>query len=274
LHIHSVTHDKTAHHTDLASKTSISGLESFTLDYTVKWPLSLIISKKALTQYQILFRHLFYAKHVERQLCNLWMNNKESKRTPLHNRSWYSTAFTLRTRMIHFVQNFEYYMMFEVIEPYWHALEENLRSVRNIDGVLNYHNDFLAQCLKDCMLSNPELLKIVSKLMSVCVLFGNCFQRYNKSASLQGKGTSAINSNAESLSQSQLLATEHFDEMMGGESIETTIKHFDTKFTEQLMELLDKLTDEEQQMMSLVSRIDHNNYYSETQRNKLQVVTE
>ena len=32
--------------------------EAFTLDYKVRWPLTLIISKKAINKYQLLFRHL------------------------------------------------------------------------------------------------------------------------------------------------------------------------------------------------------------------------
>ena len=35
----------------------------------------------------------------------------------------------LRTKMLQFVQNYEYYMMSEVIEPYWHLLENNLKNV-------------------------------------------------------------------------------------------------------------------------------------------------
>ncbi|OCT72067.1 hypothetical protein XELAEV_180350434mg, partial [Xenopus laevis] len=46
----------------------------------------------------------------------------------------------------------------------------------NIDDVLSHHTSFLDNCLKDCMLTNPELLKIFSKLMSVCVMFTNCLQ--------------------------------------------------------------------------------------------------
>lgn len=45
--------------------------------------------------------------------------------------------------------------------------------VSNIDELLEHHNDFLDRCLEECMLTNPELLKIVSKLMLVCVTFTN-----------------------------------------------------------------------------------------------------
>ena len=38
----------------------------------VQWPLSLVISRKALTKYQLIFRVLFHCKHVSRQLCAAW----------------------------------------------------------------------------------------------------------------------------------------------------------------------------------------------------------
>lgn len=41
----------------------------------------------------------------------------------------FASAFTLRQRMLNFVQNIQYYMMFEVMEPTWHVLEKNLKSV-------------------------------------------------------------------------------------------------------------------------------------------------
>lgn len=124
----------------------------------------------------------------------------------------FAAAFALRQRMLNFVQNIQYYMMFEVMEPTWHIMENNLKTVSgspaqfqsfsepiftdgglvflcllrrlsplssqasNIDDVLCHHTSFLDNCLKDCMLTNPELLRIFSKLMAVCVMFTNCMQ--------------------------------------------------------------------------------------------------
>ena len=34
----------------------------------------------------------------------------------------FSASYGLRQRMLHFLQNLEYYMMFEVLEPNWHVL--------------------------------------------------------------------------------------------------------------------------------------------------------
>ena len=58
---------------------NLSGLEAFSFDYTVQWPLSLVINRMVLTRYQMLFRHLFYSKYVERQLSAIWTSCKGSK---------------------------------------------------------------------------------------------------------------------------------------------------------------------------------------------------
>ncbi len=59
----------------------------------------------------------------------------------------------------------------QVLEPNWVLLEKNLRSVHTIDDVLTAHTDFLDRSLRDCLLSDKEVLKIVSRLMAVCERF-------------------------------------------------------------------------------------------------------
>lgn len=46
------------------------------------------LPRKALTRYQMLFRHMFYCKHVERQLCNVWISNKTAKQHALTSARW------------------------------------------------------------------------------------------------------------------------------------------------------------------------------------------
>ncbi len=49
------------------------------LDYQAKWPLSLVVSRRAVTKYQLLFRHLFLAKFVERRLHTAWAEQQSTK---------------------------------------------------------------------------------------------------------------------------------------------------------------------------------------------------
>ncbi|NXB93790.1 GCP2 protein, partial [Vidua chalybeata] len=262
---------------------TLSGLEAFSFDYIVKWPLSLIINRKALTRYQMLFRHMFYCKHVERQLCNVWISNKTAKQFSLHSAKWFAGAFTLRQRMLNFVQNIQYYMMFEVMEPTWHILEKNLKLASNIDDVLSHHTSFLDNCLKDCMLTNPELLKIFSKLMSVCVMFTNCMQRFTQSMKLDSEmerltlehgtmlGPPTEEERAEEAAKKKLtnkLLAEHADSLHLTSGFEATINKFDSNFSTHLLDLLDKLSvystnDCEHSMLNIIYRLDFNGFYTE-----------
>ncbi|CAF3223576.1 unnamed protein product [Rotaria sp. Silwood2] len=124
----------------------LTGLESFSLDYDVKWPISLVINRNCLTRYQMLFRFLFYIKYIERLLCNVWRAHKNGgrrRRRRARDRKHFVTkpngAAYLRHKMLHFVQNLLYYMSFEVIESHWHTFENNLKKVFKIkDFSLGY----------------------------------------------------------------------------------------------------------------------------------------
>ncbi|KAL0647679.1 hypothetical protein Bca4012_045970 [Brassica carinata] len=130
---------------------SITGLETFSLGYKVQWPLSIVISKKALSKYQLIFRFLFHCKHVERQLCGAWqryINSSVAFYIILHSR------FSL-----------------QVLEPNWHVMHDRLQSTRSVDEVIQHHDFFLDKCLRGCLLLLPDVLKKMEKLKSVCLQY-------------------------------------------------------------------------------------------------------
>ncbi|KAE9349101.1 Gamma-tubulin complex component 2 [Phytophthora fragariae] len=153
-------------------------IDAFTLDYNVKWPLSLVISCGALTKYQMIFRHIFFCKHVERQLCDAWLNHQATKELSL--RSALGPSFCLRQRMLHFQQNFVYYMMFEVISPRWHDFQQQFATAETVDDILEFQGEFLDICLKECLLTDPDLLRVLTKLMTVCMTFANSIERFTR----------------------------------------------------------------------------------------------
>jgi gamma-tubulin complex component 2 len=46
-----------------------------------------------------------------------------------------SQSYVLCHRMLHFLQTFEHYMTFEVLEPNWHVMHGQLQSAKSIDEV-------------------------------------------------------------------------------------------------------------------------------------------
>ena len=63
-------------------------------------------------------------------LGSVWIGNKNAKKYSIQMSKMYAAGFALRQQMLNFIQNFEYYMMFEVIEPNWLVFMENMDSVR------------------------------------------------------------------------------------------------------------------------------------------------
>ncbi|KAK4550533.1 hypothetical protein LTR36_000112 [Oleoguttula mirabilis] len=187
----------------------ISGYEALTLDYAVPFPLSLIISRNTLTRYQLLFRYLLSLRHLEAQLTQSWTEHTKAAAWISKNRSkaktdsqrkienWKRRAWCLRARMLCFVQQLLYFCTSEVIEPNWTGFMARLehsaaaddapsdaadggeaqlggaKVKRTVDELMQDHVDFLATCLKECMLTNSKLLRINSKVMSTCSMFAN-----------------------------------------------------------------------------------------------------
>lgn len=156
---------------DLPDTSTLSGVECFTFEYKTSWPISIILSEMTLSKYQIIFRQLFYCKYVENFLCRVWIGNNNAKKFDHGTSEQYRAAFTLRQRMMDTIQNLEYYMMIEVIEPVWLVFMQQITKAKNIDEVLFFHEDFLDHCLKNCMLCFSDILNVMMKICNLCIEF-------------------------------------------------------------------------------------------------------
>ncbi|KAF5381666.1 hypothetical protein D9615_005466 [Tricholomella constricta] len=161
-------------------------IDALALDYTVKFPLSLVISRKTILRYQLLFRFLLHLKHVEQSLSSMWIEQKTTpwrKSMPDHEdfNRWRLRVCLLRARMLSFVQQILAFTTFEVLEPNWRALELKLDKVTTVDQLLRDHVDFLDTCLKECMLTSSKLLKAYSRLIVTCSTFALYAASFTKS---------------------------------------------------------------------------------------------
>ncbi|KAL3027884.1 hypothetical protein AAZX31_03G081500 [Glycine max] len=160
---------------DLEEPVSITGLETFSLSYKVHWPLSIVLSRKALIKYQLLFRFLFHCKHVDRQLCGAWQVHQGVRALNTHGTAISRSSLLCRS-MLKFINSLLHYLTFEVIEPNWHLMYNKLQSAKSIDEVIQHHDFFLDKCLRECLLLLPELLKKVERLKSMCLQYAAATQ--------------------------------------------------------------------------------------------------
>ncbi|KAA6401517.1 MAG: putative Gamma-tubulin complex component 2 [Streblomastix strix] len=150
-----------------------SGIAALVLSHQVPFSISLVLNKIALFKYQLLFRHLFLLKSVERRLVKVATNLMMSRR--LHANevpvSILHHAEVVRRRMQHIVQTILYFTFQEVIEPAWNEFLKSIDNCRNIDGLIERHMSFLDICLKDSLMTNQNIITILTVIEAQSLAF-------------------------------------------------------------------------------------------------------
>ncbi|KAJ5923991.1 hypothetical protein N7466_008178 [Penicillium verhagenii] len=232
----------------------IVGFDALELDYTVPFPLSLVISRKTVLRYQLIFRHLLSLRHLETLLVTSWAD--QNKMTSWRHKSsdrrlemWKRRAWNLRAKMLVFVQQLLYFCTSEVIEPNWVGLMDRVNGAdaegsevtvngtkqvnRTVDELMQDHVDFLDTCLKECMLTQAKLLKIHSKLMTCCTMFASwtaaSLSRALASADPDLSGEMATGAEARPYDPTRIA------------KLEDTLKRYEDHFNRHLRILMDSL---------------------------------
>lgn len=145
------------------------GWDVFNLDYSVKFPLSLVLSRKSITYYQMIFRHLLRLRQLERIFQDTWTEHLKTpswrNRSPYPElQSWKGRVFALRARMYDFIQQMFDFAVSEVLEVRWGELRKKLERCETVDQLLKDHDNFLNTCTNECLLTNEKLLEVRSFL--------------------------------------------------------------------------------------------------------------
>ena len=235
----------------------------------------------------MLFRHVFYTKHIEQRLVGVWLDNQTMKE--FHSiRGLLGPTFLLRQRMLHFIQNFMYYMMLEVIEPKWLNMMELIKKQETIDDVIAIHKNFLERVIEDCLLSNVALFKSLAKVMSTCLTFSELMRRFVETTGIQDSkkhkkqptkrrnrkpGTRADRTKAMHAARDErqaLLAkqTSLIERELKNDTFQRMIRRHEEVFDDNLDEFMRKLrtVGHQSQITNLCIRLDYNGFLSDRTR--------
>ncbi|KDN39944.1 hypothetical protein K437DRAFT_250373 [Tilletiaria anomala UBC 951] len=145
-------------------------------DIAVKFPVSLVISKKNILRWQFLQRVLLHLKILERQLVEMWSEHQESSwrqvtkgHAPLQ--QWKNRIFKLRHSMTFVVQQVLAFITNEIIEPGWDDLENKMANAKTVDQFMRDHFDFLNVARKQAMLTDFKYLTFHTRMTTVVEYF-------------------------------------------------------------------------------------------------------
>ena len=126
-----------------------TGWECFTLEYKISAPCDVVITQWASTQYLKVFNLLWRIKRVEFSLSSTWRRCMTGSRGVLAavedkvGADW-KRARCVIAEMVHFVNQLQYYILFEVIETSWDQLQTAMnRPDSTLDELIEAHTKYL-----------------------------------------------------------------------------------------------------------------------------------
>ncbi|RMD42312.1 hypothetical protein DV735_g2814, partial [Chaetothyriales sp. CBS 134920] len=125
------------------------GWDSFTLEYKITPPCDVVITAWAGTHYLKVFNLLWRIKRVEFSLNTTWRRCMTGSRGVLAavddtlGRDW-KRARCAVAEMVHFVNQLQYYILFEVIEASWKELQEAMNKPNaTLDDLIEAHTKYI-----------------------------------------------------------------------------------------------------------------------------------
>ena len=216
---------------------------AFTLTRETDASLSVVLTDTIAEKYQCIFRHLFFGKCVEMKLKYLWMEFQSIGRNiDVENRLF--ICHRLTHRMMHFISNYLYYLMIDVIESkdWTNCVEQDsVFAIRDrLDGTLSE--------ILDAFLIGSSSFKSINRVLSTCSLFCTHMTRF-----LEMNLSETVEDRVESL----ILLTEQ-------EKYVTMIGKFNDTYESQMNNLMAQLkADSTVGGSGLFGRLDLNGFFTD-----------
>lgn len=138
------------------------GWDSFTLEYKISPPCDVVITQWASMQYLKVFNLLWRIKRVEFSLSTTWRRCMTGSRGVLSSvedtvgRDW-KRARCMIAEMVHFVNQLQYYILFEVIEASWDQLQTAMNKPDStLDDLIEAHKKYINSITRKGLLGSPR----------------------------------------------------------------------------------------------------------------------
>jgi gamma-tubulin complex component 3 len=139
------------------------GWDVFTLEYKIDAPVDVIVTPFGSKQYLKVFNFLWRVKRVEFALGSTWRRCMTGARGVLGTVSdkvgsdWKMVRCGI-AEMIHFVNQLQYYILFEVIESSWNELQEALHKPEStLDDMIEAHAKYLNSITRKGLLGSQSI---------------------------------------------------------------------------------------------------------------------
>ena len=151
-----------------------------------------------------------------------------------------------------------------MIEPNFHILTQKLRAASSFDALLTHHGEFLDASLRECMLRDAVLLKLLAKLLTICVIFADQTRIVMADVAVE-LAASPLPPSGHSRRERLRELSDTVGLIVHECKYHMNVVKLAAKFDEELKRLLDELRKQahrEWNLTHLCSRLDYNSYWS------------
>ncbi|XP_063428791.1 gamma-tubulin complex component 3 homolog isoform X1 [Mytilus trossulus] len=146
-----------------------TGWDVFSLDYHVDGPIRTVFTPECIIMYLRVFNFLWRAKRMEYILAMIWKNqisNARMLRAIPELTGILHQCHVLAAEMVHFIQQVQYYINFEVLECTWDELLTKVKEAEDLDYIIAAHQQFLDTITARCLL-DEQSREILTQLRTI-----------------------------------------------------------------------------------------------------------
>ncbi|GBL95752.1 Gamma-tubulin complex component 4 [Araneus ventricosus] len=146
-----------------------TGWSSIGLYYDIPHPLHILITPSVIDKYNMIFRFLLSVRRVQIELHKSWALQMQIKGAGAESRLM--PFWQLRSHMSFLIDNFQYYILVDVLESCFSSLTDKLETVKDFEEIQQYHNRFLTSVISQCFLELWTVHHSLEEILELCSSF-------------------------------------------------------------------------------------------------------
>ncbi|KAF8764258.1 Gamma-tubulin complex component 4 like protein [Argiope bruennichi] len=126
-------------------------------------------------RYNMIFRFLLSVRRVQIDLHKCWALQMQIKGAGAESRLM--PFWQLRSHMSFLIDNFQYYILVDVLESCFSSLMDKLETVKDFEEIQQYHNRFLTSVISQCFLELWTVHHSLEEILELCSSFCSLVNR-------------------------------------------------------------------------------------------------
>ena len=254
-----------------------TGWDIFCLEYNLPLPLTVIINKKNILDYQKMFIFLLKIKRIEysqehqewRKIMTYSHNSRINKNYDFF-RKKIKTSLQFNQQIIHFIISLHNYLTLEVLETQYKKLLKKLKILNNLDELIIAHDEFINSIKQKCFLDNNNNNNIIiyKKIISIFdiilrfrtahdVLIATLLQKFQ-----EDEEEKSLDEEENEEDENYINFNKRIDESL------KQITFLFEEFKNKIIELINSMKEIGKDLEYLAMKIDFNYYYSLIEKEK------